>query len=80
MEVSTSQEYLTSDLGLASFLIVSEIELRNINRTNPRRAIFVFDTPKGGLIAGWQSGRGQVSALAYYSALQKLKGELWRAK
>jgi hypothetical protein len=80
MNRSNSQEYSTSDLGLAAFLICSEAKLRDIDRTNPRRAVFIFNDCKPDVVRGWQSGRGQVSGLAYYNALQTLKGELWRER
>lgn len=78
MHKSNSQEYLTSDLGLAAFLICSEAKLRDVDRTNPRRAVFLLENCKPELVSGWQSGKGQVSGLAYYNALQTLKGELFR--
>lgn len=78
MNKSNSQPYSTSDLGLAAFLICSEAKLMDIDRSNPRRAIFSFENCKPDLVSGWQSGKGQVSGLAYYNALQMLKGELFR--
>jgi hypothetical protein len=78
MERNTTSGFSTSDLGLAAFLISNESKLRGVDRTNPRRAIFLFETTSPELISGWQSGRGLVSGLAYYNALQTLKGELYR--
>ena len=78
MENGNNQLYTTSDLGLAAFLICNEAKLANINRANLKRAVFVFKDCKPELVTAWQSGRGQVSGLAYYNALQTLKGELFR--
>lgn len=78
MESSISQAFSTSDLGQAAYLICSEAKLKGIDRTNPRRAVFLFENCGPDLVSGWQSGKGQVSGLAYYNALQTLKGELYR--
>lgn len=72
------KEFETTDIALASFLYCSGTVLSVINRTNPRRCIFVFNLDRPELIAKWNEGKANVNALAYYSAYQALKAKLFR--
>ena len=72
------QTYQTSDIALASYLFCSGTHLSGIDRANPRRAIFIFDSPKRELISKWQEGKANVNALAYHNAYQELKARLFR--
>jgi hypothetical protein len=80
MDTTTTQEYTTSDLGLAAFLICNEAKLKDIDRSDPRRLVFRFENCKPELITHWQTGRGQVSGLTYYNALQMLKREIYNRR
>ncbi len=73
-----TQTYETSDIALASYLHCSGVHLSGINRTNPRRCIFVFDSPRTELISKWQEGKANVNALAFHNAYQELKARLFR--
>ena len=66
--------FSTTDIALASYLYCSGTQLSQIDRQNPRRCIFVFDSPKPELISKWQEGKTTVNALAFYNAYQALKG------
>jgi hypothetical protein len=77
---ATEDIYLTSDFPLAVYLYTSGIKLRGTNRTNVRRAVFIFNKPPEDVLADWVSGRAVVNALAFYNSYQTLKGELWRAE
>ncbi len=68
----------TSDIALASYLYCSGAHLSRIDRQNPRRCIFIFDSPKPELISKWQEGKANVNALAYHNAYQELKARLFR--
>ena len=68
----------TSDIALASYLYCSGTHLSGINSQNPRRCIFVFDSPKPELISKWQEGKASVNALAFHNAYQELKARLFR--
>ncbi len=70
--------YETSDIALASYLYCSGARLSRISRQNPRRCIFIFDSPKPELISKWQEGKANVNALAFYNAYQALKARLFR--
>lgn len=73
-----TQTYETSDIALASYLFCSGVQLLSIERQNPRRCIFIFDSPKSTLISTWQEGKATTNALAFYNAYQTLKARLFR--
>ncbi len=75
MEMET---YETSDIALASYLYCSGAHVSRIDRQNPRRCIFIFDSPKPELISKWQEGKTSVNALAFYNAYQALKAKVFR--
>lgn len=70
--------YTTSDMALAAYLYSCGVNLAGIDRGNPRKCVFVFDSPQQELIVKWQEGRAVVNALAYYNAYQALKRKLFR--
>lgn len=71
-------KYETSDIALAAFLYCSGVHLSGIDRTNPRRCLFIFDSPKTELISLWREGQANVNALAFHNAYQELKARLFR--
>jgi hypothetical protein len=71
-------KYETSDIALASYLYCSGTKLSEIDRQNPRRCVFIFNSPKSDLISKWQEGKASVNALAFYNAYQALKAKLFR--
>ena len=73
-----TQTYETSDIALASYLYCSGAPLSGIDRQNPRRCVFIFDSPKPELISKWQEGKANVNALAFHNAYQELKARLFR--
>lgn len=73
-----TQTYQTADIALASYLYCSGAQLSEIDRQNPRRCIFTFDSPKPELISKWQEGKANVNALAYHNAYQELKAKVFR--
>ena len=54
------QTYETSDIAQAAFFLASGTNLLSIDRQNPQRCIFIFDTPKPELISKWQEGKANV--------------------
>ena len=73
-----TETYETSDIALASYLLCAGTQLLSINRTNPKRAVFVFNSPNFELIAGWQAGTAVANVLGYYNSYQHLKSMLFR--
>jgi len=71
-------KYETSDIAQAAFLFASGTNLLSINRRNPRRCIFVFDSPQPELLSKWLQGKASVNALAYHNAYQELKAKVFR--
>jgi len=77
MEMGTGM-FQTADIALASYLYCSGAHLSGIDRQNPHRCLFAFDSPKSELISKWQEGKATVNALAFYNAYQALKAKLFR--
>ena len=73
-----NERFETSDIALASYLYCSGTNLTEIDRQNPRRCIFIFDSPKLELVSKWQEGKANVNALAFHNAYQELKARLFR--
>ena len=73
-----NDKFETSDLALATFLFCSGINLLEIDRQNPRRCIFIFDSPKPELISEWQGGTAVVNGMAFFNAYCELKGRVFR--
>jgi hypothetical protein len=73
-----TQTYETSDISLASYLFCSGTHLSRINRQNPRRCIFIFESPQAELLSKWQAGKATVNALAFFNAYQALKAKIFR--
>lgn len=71
--IEISKQFKTSDLPLASYLYASGIELISVDRTNPRRCVFVFNQPDPELLTKWKEGSAPVNALAFYNATNTLK-------
>lgn len=76
MEMGT-ETYETSDIALASYLYCSGVQLVGIDRQNPHRCLFIFDSHKPDLISKWQEGKAVVNALAFYNSYQTLKRRLY---
>ena len=75
METDT---YETADIAEAAFLFASGTNLLSIDRRNPWRCIFVFQSPEPALISKWQEGKANVNALAFHNAYQALKRKVFR--
>lgn len=74
-----SDDYETSDLGLAAALLTYGIELVRINKDNPKRVIFVFvdsaDT-RFGIEAFW-AGNLKLDVLSYFDSTKRLKSRIY---
>jgi len=70
--------FQTTDIAFASYLFCSGVHLSGIDRQNPHRCIFIFNSPKPELISKWQEGKAMVNALAFYNAYQALKVKIFR--
>ncbi len=77
MRNATSQHFETSDLTLAAFLYASGVILVDIDRTDSRRANFVFEQPPKELLSSYQSGEASIKVLAFDNAQNELKARLF---
>ncbi len=73
-----NEKFETSDLAFAAFLFCRGINLLRIDRQNPRRCLFIFDSPKLELISEWQGGSAVVNAMGFYNAYCELKARIFR--
>jgi hypothetical protein len=71
--------YETTDLGLAAALTAVGFMLADVNKTEPRRAIFVFvqNNAVSKAVDDYWNDRLSVSALSYADAMKRLKTRLY---
>ncbi len=74
---NSNSHFETSDLTLATFLYASGVILVDIDRTEPRRAIFIFEQPTKELISSYQSGTATINVLAFDNAQNELRARLF---
>lgn len=74
-----NQKYETSDFYLAAFLRTKGVKLRNVDRTNPRRVVFIFETASSttDLVDEYMMGASQVNPRMYASIIRQLKDILY---
>lgn len=71
--VILSDEYLTSDLGQAAYLVACDVPLLRVDPGD--RATFVFPGPaRERAMLFFQPGRGVVEARKFHLALRDLRG------
>lgn len=79
--MSSSGEWTTTDLGLASLLYALGVEYKGIKKQEGTwQKMLAFSHPPAEYLAGWQSGNIEVKAQAYWQASRKLKHELMQAR
>jgi len=69
------KQFTLSDFYLAAFLRAKGLELLNIDFTNPRRALFVFEDKKDRqtLVEDFLFGRAKIEPKGFVSAIKELK-------
>ena len=69
----------TVDLGLSVFLLAIKTELIEIDRGNPREAVFVFrpSPDQEQEILSWHQGVAMVNAQSFWGAYRELKLRLY---
>ncbi|MFA6587580.1 MAG: DUF5659 domain-containing protein [Patescibacteria group bacterium] len=76
-----NQEHLlrSFDMGACSALLCSGFELVTLDKTNPRKALFVFKRKEGidEAINKYWAGELKISALQYFDTLKMLKNRLY---
>lgn len=71
--------YETSDLGLATAFLAIGHELLEVDKSHPRRASFKFACNEDANVDAndYWNNKLQVSALAYFEAMKRLKTRLY---
>ncbi len=79
MTLNEDGTYQTSDLALAGALFSLGAKLLTVDRTNPRRALFVFNKERemDAISQAYWMHQLQVDPLAYFAALKELKCRLY---
>jgi len=80
MKNSNDKNLMFSDFYLSAFCLAKGIRLINIDRTNPRRALFIFDNKKDNqsLIEDFMFGRSKIEPKKFISAIKELKQLLYQ--
>jgi hypothetical protein len=71
--------WTTYDLGVSAALLCADFELASIEKTNPRKALFVFKKERGieETANKYFSDRLNVKARSYFDHLKALKNKLY---
>jgi hypothetical protein len=71
--------WTTYDLGVSAALLCADFELVAVQRTNPRKALFVFKKEKGieDAANSYFSDRLKVKARSFFDHLKALKNKLY---
>lgn len=75
MNNAKKKQITLSDFYLAAFLLSKEFKLLNIDKSNPQRALFIFEDKenKQNLIEDFLFGRTQIEPKSFVSAIKELK-------
>lgn len=75
MENSNARQFKTPDFYLSAFLLVKDFKLIDIDRSDPGRALFVFQDKENrqDLVQDFLFGRTQVEPKGFVSAIKELK-------
>ncbi len=68
-------EYRVSDLYVAAFLLANDAELLSVDKTDRKRAVFVFSNSENSerLLADFWSKRASVEPRAFIAAIKEAK-------
>ena len=71
--------WTTYDLGCSAALVCAGFELLNLDKVNPRKALFVFRKQDGieDVVDAYWSDRLEVKARAYFDTVKMLKNRLY---
>lgn len=72
-------EYPISDLGTAAYLLTIGNTLSRLDRTNPRRVLFIFERAQGieEKVEQYWNGTARVAPLALQTSQKTLKARLY---
>jgi hypothetical protein len=72
-----SSLYKTSDICLASFLLSSGVELKDVDRGDPWRVTFIFAEPDDSLLLEWAKGTAIANVISLFSSYQTIKKNIF---
>lgn len=74
--------FTTYDLGATAALISSGYELMAVDKTNPSKALFVFQREDGieEIVDSYWADRLEVKARRYFDSLKAVKNKLYSSK
>lgn len=77
--VNTTEQYQTADIGSATALVSAGYSLASLNKTNPRRALFVFENSSDlqSTLKEYWSGSLSVDAKTYFETQKWLKSRIY---
>lgn len=80
MKNNEIKQYKTSDLSLTAVIQLYGFEIKEIDRSNPRRIIFVMDKNKelDDLIQAFWSRNLKVEPLAYFESIKLIKARIYQ--
>lgn len=77
--VNTTEQYQTTDIGSATALVSIGYSLVSLDKSNPRRALFVFDDSNDlqARLKDYWSGSLSVDAKTYFETYKWLKSRIY---
>lgn len=71
-------EYKVSDLYVAAFLLANGIELLSVDKTDRRRAVFIFNSEDSeSLLAAFWSKKASIEPRSFIAAIKEAKELLY---
>jgi len=79
MKNEEKRKFTLSDFYLSAFLVAKHFRLLDIDKTNPRKALFVFkdEENRQGLVEDFLFGRAKIEPKIFISAIKELKQLLY---
>lgn len=79
MNISPQPQFNCSDLYVAAFLLANGLELIDVDKTDRKRAVFIFaDTEdRESLLAAFWSKQATVEPRAFVAAIKEVKERLY---
>ena len=78
-QMNNENKFILSDFYLAAFCLVKGFKLLDIDKANPRRALFVFQDKESrqSLVEDFLFGRAEVNPKEFAAAIKELKQLLY---
>lgn len=72
-----TSRFTTADLPLAAYLLVVGLTLAELDKSDPRRQLFVFEGNAEPYLAGYLSRKALVDPISMYEQIKNLKRALY---